>query len=204
MQQVVRRGWLAAGTGAVGPSPRESSLSAHCLLAGAVVPGATESPGQGQVPRGGSAPGGRGQGGHAGSPTECGRAARAQGDPAPKPPLPGPLVISGSGSRRGQMAAARPRSPGDKRLDACRCTRSRLEPLNKVSWPLSSQSCCLVMLMGRGDPGTAALTWLLKIIGHPQFREKCALLSLAGKCELFSCCHRNQDKFPTSSRYLIL
>lgn len=84
MQQVVRRGWLAAGTGAVGPSPRESSLSAHCLLAGAVVPGATESPGQGQVPRGGSAPGGRGQGGHAGSPTECGQGSPSPGRPGPK------------------------------------------------------------------------------------------------------------------------
>lgn len=47
-------------------------------------------------------------------------------------------------------------------------------------------------------------TRLLKIIGLPQGKESMFSFSLAGKCELFSCCHGNQDKFSTSFRYLVL
>lgn len=67
---------------------------------------------------------------------------------------------------------------GGKLVSASLC---RLESLNNLSW-----ATVLIRLAppsgdanGERDPGTAALTRLLKIIGHPQCKETSVLLQFA-------------------------
>lgn len=62
---------------------------------------------------------------------------------------------------------------------------------------------CLGMLMKIGDLGTAAADLAIKNNWPPITRRKNVFaLSLAGKCELFSCCHGNQDELGPSLSYL--
>ena len=56
---------------------------------------------------------------------------------------------------------------------------------------------------GGRDPG-APPDLAIKNNWLPTMWGKLFSFSVARKRELFSCCHRNQDKFPASFRYLIL